>query len=443
VKLPRVGFALAFPLVSAVALVSALAIIWPLASSRADDAAAKGAPVATTAATPAPTAAPTPTPLPYGTPAGANCNTGAQGRPSTWGVSGGNINSINSDSCCTGTFGSMVEDASGNDYIMSNNHVLARTSSTTKSAKVGEALVQPGLVDTGCYVDSGDAVGQLSHWMPLNFDSGSQNTIDVAIAKISPGEMDPTGAILNIGPISASPYTFADVAVGMFVQKNGRTSCLTLGQVEATDTLGKVQYEKGCGAMASGIATFNHQILIQGVLAPGSTPIVLPLFPPTPIGLPIDAATAFAAPGDSGSLVVTTETCPRPVGLLFAGGGSLTVINPIERVLDAMNVSVVGGCTNTGSSSDVQPDFMEAAGAVSPELRKSMDAVRAVKERHGDELLKLDEVTAVGIGAGADSDSAGLIIYVKKDTPQVRKLLPPKIDGVAVRIVQSGVFHAF
>jgi hypothetical protein len=436
VKLPRVCFTLA----SAVTLVSALALVWPLSSSRADDTGAKKpAPVATVAATPVAT----PTPLPFGTPSTANCNTGAQGRPSTWGVSGGNINSIGSDSCCTGTFGSMVEDASGNDYILSNNHVLARTSSTTRSARAGEALIQPGLADTGCYVDSGDAVAQLSHWMPLNFASGSQNTMDVAIAKVTPGMMDPTGSILNIGPISASPFAFADAAVGMYVQKNGRTSCLTLGQVEATDTLGKVQYEKGCGAMNSGIATFNHQILIQGVTAPGVTPIVLPLFPPAPTGLPINATAAFAGPGDSGSLVVTTETCPRAVGLLFAGGEGLTVVNPIERVLDSMSVSMVGGCTNTGSSSDAQPDFIEAAATVSSALKKSMDTVRAVKERHGDELLKLDDVTAVGIGAGPDSDQAGLVIFVKQDTPQVRKLLPKKIDGVPVQIVQSGIFQAY
>jgi len=369
-------------------------------------------------------AAPTPTPLPYGTPPGADCKTGAQGRPSVWGVSGGNFNSIDATTCCTGTMGALVQDSAGNQYALSNNHVLARTSSTTSKAAQGEAIVQPGLVDTGCWLDAGDTVGNLSRWVPLNFASGSINTVDVAIAKLQSGMMDPSGWILNIGTFSATPFPFSQVVVALPVQKNGRTSCQTLGLVDATDAKGKVLYEKGCGARASGVATFDHQILIYGV------------------DQNLNPAT-FSAPGDSGSLVVTQETCPRAVGLLFAGAGdNLTVINPIEQVLGALNVSLIGQCINTGSSQAPVSQLANLGVAASAALLRSMNKVRAAKELHADALLAIKDVTAVGIGGGDSSDQADLVIYVTKDTRAVRAKLPSHIDGVAVRIEQSGEFHA-
>jgi len=368
-------------------------------------------------------AAPTPTPLPYGTPAGADCRTGAQGRPSVWGVSGGNFNSIDATSCCTGTMGAMVQDSTGNDYVLSNNHVLARTSSTTSKAAKGEPIVQPGLVDTACWLDAGDTVGRLSQWVPLNFASKSINTVDAAIAKLQTGMMDTTGWILNIGTISATPFAFSQVVVGLPVQKNGRTSCQTLGNVDATDAKGKVLYEKGCGARASGVATFDHQILIFGEDQSGN-------------------AATFSAPGDSGSLVVTQETCPRAVGLLFAGAANLTVINPIEQVLGALNVSLIGQCVNTGAAQDQISQLANLGVAASAALLRSMNKVRTVKERHADALLAIKDVAAVGIGRSDSSDQADLVVYVTKDTRAVRAEFPSHIDGVAVRIQLSGEFHA-
>ena len=58
-----------------------------------------------------------------------------------------------------------------------------------------------------------------------------------------------------------------------------------------------------------------------------------------------------SAGGDSGSLIVAHdvdeegvegEKDRRPVGLLFAGDGSLTIGNPIGTVLDAFGVRIVG-----------------------------------------------------------------------------------------------------
>jgi len=42
--------------------------------------------------------------------------------------------------CCSGTLGALVEDSSKREYLLGNNHVLARSD----HASVGDAIVQPG-----------------------------------------------------------------------------------------------------------------------------------------------------------------------------------------------------------------------------------------------------------------------------------------------------------
>src|SRR5690242_12595858 len=44
--------------------------------------------------------------------------------PIPLGVSGSNVDSISQSSCCSGTLGSLVQDTGGNQYILSNSHVL-------------------------------------------------------------------------------------------------------------------------------------------------------------------------------------------------------------------------------------------------------------------------------------------------------------------------------
>ena len=50
-----------------------------------------------------------------------------QVRPIELGTSGGNIYDRSILYCCSGTLEALVQDASGVQYILSNNHVLART----------------------------------------------------------------------------------------------------------------------------------------------------------------------------------------------------------------------------------------------------------------------------------------------------------------------------
>src|SRR5918992_5140841 len=62
-----------------------------------------------------------------------------------FGTSGGNINDRTRAFCCSGTLGALVSDGTDR-YILSNNHVLARTN----QAAAGEDVSQPGMIDNGC-----------------------------------------------------------------------------------------------------------------------------------------------------------------------------------------------------------------------------------------------------------------------------------------------------
>ena len=66
-----------------------------------------------------------------------------QTSPIKLGASGINANT---GDCCSGTLGSLLVDQKGKHYILSNNHVLGRVG----HAAQGEAIVQPGYVDTLC-----------------------------------------------------------------------------------------------------------------------------------------------------------------------------------------------------------------------------------------------------------------------------------------------------
>src|SRR5690348_10047810 len=62
--------------------------------------------------------------------------------PIKLGTSGGNSRDENSRFCCSGTLGAEVKDSLGIKYILSNNHVLARSNKAT----IGDAIIQPGLI---------------------------------------------------------------------------------------------------------------------------------------------------------------------------------------------------------------------------------------------------------------------------------------------------------
>src|ERR1044071_5459868 len=126
-------------------------------------------------------------------------------RNQNFGVSGGNVKDISRRFCCSGTLGALLTAANGNQYILSNNHVLGLADQAT----AGDDVSQPGLIDNNCNVAT--VVADFTTAVPL-----SQN-VDAAIAQLRPGTMNSTGAIEDIGAPSTATV---NPSVGLAVIKS-------------------------------------------------------------------------------------------------------------------------------------------------------------------------------------------------------------------------------
>jgi hypothetical protein len=331
--------------------------------------------------------------------ASADCGAGFETRPIDLGVSGGNIHSFNKKHtfCFSGTLGSEVQDGSGKKFILSNNHVL----DDTNKGKRGDPIVQPGLADVACVQTPGDAVANLSRSVKINFGGGT-NTVDAAIAEVIPGDV--SSNILTIGPIAS---TTVAPTIGLAVQKQGTTTCLTSGMISAVGAHGKIKY--GAGK----VANFVNQIIIDG---------------------------SFSAAGDSGSLVVTQETCPQAVGLVFAGSSmpAQTIANPINSVLSKLHVSMTGGCPMVRTA----PQAAEQAGnaTVSQDL---VDSATAVRDRHEDELMKIPGAVGTAIGMSDTPGQPAINVYIEKMTPEAQNAAPKEVEGLPVKLIENGGFVAY
>lgn len=196
-----------------------------------------------------------------------------------------------------GTFGAVVRRGE-QLFILSNNQVLANENGLPK----GSAIVQPGPLDGG---KPDHAIAWLCEFIRLNRDG---NDVDAAIAAvIDPILVDPK--ILSIG----APTGTTKATLDMIVHKFGRTTSYRVGRVVSIDTDVKVIYGPNLGEIV-----FNHQIIIRGL---DDQP--------------------FSAAGDSGSLILQ-QSDNKVIGLLFAGSSLHTIANPIDRVLQRLNVSLVG-----------------------------------------------------------------------------------------------------
>lgn len=203
-----------------------------------------------------------------------------------------------------GTLGARVT-GPGGTYALSNNHVYA----ANNDANTGDNLLQPGVVDGG--KDPDDVIGTLADYEPIHFCRMvcQNNRIDAAIATVS---TDDVGTETPSGGYGAPRSSPLDATIGMSVQKYGRTTGHTVGQVSGLNATIDVGYR-------TGTARFEGQIVISGQ--------------------------GFSAGGDSGSLIVSKGLLlgdRRPVGLLFAGTATTTLANPIDWVLDRFDITVDG-----------------------------------------------------------------------------------------------------
>ena len=147
------------------------------------------------------------------------------------GVSGSNVQDSTNASCCGGTLGSLVTNGTSN-YILSNNHVLARRD----KAAPGEDISQPGLIDNGCRAAT----------IVADFTAAPRlgSNVDAAIAQLRNGLMDTSGFIEGIGTISS---VVAAPSIGLPVAKSGRTTGTTTGTIASLNTSVYVQYQDRCG----------------------------------------------------------------------------------------------------------------------------------------------------------------------------------------------------
>ncbi|MDP2496665.1 MAG: PKD domain-containing protein, partial [Candidatus Palauibacterales bacterium] len=235
-----------------------------------------------------------------------------------------------------GTFGARVKDGDGNLYMLSNNHVLANSN----SASIGDPTLQPGPSDGGT---SSDSLAWLADYVSLQFD-GSTNYVDGAISRTTSGNASyqtssegygtPNSTIYDLDG-DGSPSQISSISsgiVGLGVQKYGRTTGLTTGEISEVNVSVSVCYE--CSGpfcfSCSASAQFEDQIAIT----PGD----------------------FSDGGDSGSLIVTNDGNLNPVGLLFAGSDTRTLANRIDRALNSLGVTVDDG-SDSGSNSAPTADF--------------------------------------------------------------------------------------
>jgi hypothetical protein len=334
-----------------------------------------------------------------------------QPRPIELGTSGGNVNDRSQQFCCSGTLGALV-DKGGTLEILSNNHVLAIINSGT----IGDDINQPGNIDVGCQIIPNDVVADLSQFEPISFTS--DNTIDAATAEIRSGQVKTDGSILKIGPPSSTPVA---ASVGMKVKKSGRTTGLTRGIVRGINVTVNVRYPEECGSNQVQEARFVNQFRVR------ARPCFR--FRGRTFGR------RFSKGGDSGSLIVEdVDVCPRPVGLLFAGGGCDTIANPISDVLSTFNASIVG-CVS--AAAEEQP-LTEGSEMNEPQIAAAI----AVQERHTDALMRLPGVVGTGIGQSEETGQVVIEVYVEQATTELKRAIPQRLEGIPVKTVVTGKITA-
>jgi hypothetical protein len=341
------------------------------------------------------------------TPSSADSGANHRIRNQHFGVSGGNINDSSRRFCCSGTLGSLVQDTSGVKYILSNNHVLARGD----QAVAGEDISQPGLIDNNCQIPPIVADFTVAPHLGGN--------VDAAIAQLRTGQMDATGFIEDIGVPS---NVVRNPAVGLGVAKSGRTTGFQTGTVSSINSSVTVRYTTTCGSNKGFNVSYTNQVVIN--------------------------STTFSAGGDSGSLIVTNDSCHQPVALLFAGSSSSTIGNPIGEVLSKVGTSLgraISFVGNTcGTAGAAAATSTSSAGGQMRELpeQAAERATQALEARKND-LMSRPSVIGVGVGqSDTDSTEAVIIVYVDRTTG-VKPTLPSTINGVRVKRVETDPFVAY
>jgi hypothetical protein len=156
----------------------------------------------------------------------------------------------------------------------------------------------------------------------------------------------------------------------------------------------------------------------------------------------------FSNNGDSGSLVVTSDTA-RPVALLYAGSTTTTVANPIQDVLNALKdpnsgevPKMVGGADHAvGCTAGAQGQVVARERAASATALPPSEIARATaaKNRRAGEFMQDPAVSGVGVGQSEDNPTeSALVIFL---SGQPRTPIPAQIDGIRTKVIMGSEFR--
>jgi hypothetical protein len=328
--------------------------------------------------------------------------------------------------CCSGTLGALVEDATKRQFLLSNNHVLARSD----HASVGDAIVQPGLIDNNCSPlgdNNGTAqvapVAQLTGWLPL---ASRSTNADAAIAQITSRSVDTSGKILELG-VKQSDGTLAAAPPGITstggrgeagsldlkVAKSGRTTGLTCGGISALDLDVRVDYFNDCAETRPYLTkTFTHQLGLSG--------------------------NQFSDAGDSGALVVDASNA-EPVGLYFAGGTDLSgvsegVANPAPEVLNELSAQLGGGgYTFVGGADHSVSCLSYGDNTVAHAQNLPLSDVEYSRAQQGlaQARMLINATTGIlGVAIGKSNDRPGEAAVILYTDERMTVNVPSTVDGV-------------
>ena len=360
--------------------------------------------------------------------------------PAQLGTSGGN--SVDYDTqgnqvadCCGGTLGSLIQDSNGRQYLLSNNHVLARSD----LAAAGDQIVQPGLIDNNC-VPYGDGpgttpIGSLTGFLPLS--SGATNA-DAAIAQAVTGAVDPTGSILELGArqmdgtLGAAPPGVSSTGgkgetagLGLTVAKSGRTTGLTCASVSALALDVSVDYFTDCAETKPYMTkTYTNQLAISG--------------------------NQFSDAGDSGALVVDTANA-EPVGLFFAGGMdaagvSQAIANPATDVLSELSTQVGAGASYSfvGTADHGVSCLSYGDNTISSAQAKPLSDVEIARGQQAlaqARTLVNPSAGILGVATGKSSDHPGEGAVILYEDENMAATAPAIVEGVRTLVIPTNA-HA-
>lgn len=217
-----------------------------------------------------------------------------------------------------GTLGCLVRDKAGTLYGLSNNHITGGSN----YAEPGLPIVAPGMADVAAGAQDPETIGH--HRRAYPFVDGLPEVVDAA------GNLD--AAIFEIKDPNRvcsmqrkrydTPTDCLPLEVGMVVEKVGRTSSLTKGEVIA-ELFGfwPVQYDVDVIG-GKKIIYFSSMFAIEGKV------------------------NLFSYSGDSGSLIVYKDSDEKrfAVGIVVAGNTEgITFALPFDRILTHFDVELVSG----------------------------------------------------------------------------------------------------